>query len=284
MGAKMSTEHLLLVSLLKKLKDDALVLPTLPEVAMRVQEVVGRSDASLKQVAEVIGQDAAISARIIKVANSALYSRGVPAESINSAVSRIGLIQIKSIATSVAMEQLFISTNEMVWEVMDEVWRTSIDVTAAACSMLQMYNKRHSSSRLNFDTLTLAGLVHNIGALPVLTEAEANPHLFTSIDQLRALVRKMQGPLGRAVLKSWDFSTEVMEVVERWADLPYLPDHVTYLDFIRAAAFYTGELRAGTELEQRLGVFVARGLPVTTDDLASDEFMEKFHSIRESYQ
>ncbi|MCS6173447.1 HDOD domain-containing protein [Shewanella baltica] len=280
----MSTEHLLLVSLLKKLKDDALVLPTLPEVAMRVQEVVGRSDASLKQVAEVIGQDAAISARIIKVANSALYSRGVPAESINSAVSRIGLIQIKSIATSVAMEQLFISTNEMVWEVMDEVWRTSIDVTAASCAMLQMYNKRHSTSRLNFDTLTLAGLVHNIGALPVLTEAEAQPHLFTSIDQLRALVRKMQGPLGRAVLKSWDFSTEVMEVVERWADLPYLPDHVTYLDFIRAAAFYTGELRAGTELEQRLGVFVARGLPVTTDDLASDEFMEKFHSIRESYQ
>ncbi|MGL6123784.1 MAG: HDOD domain-containing protein [Shewanella sp.] len=280
----MSTEHLLLVSLLKKLKDDALVLPTLPEVAMRVQEVVGRSDASLKQVAEVIGQDAAISARIIKVANSALYSRGVPAESINSAVSRIGLIQIKSIATSVAMEQLFISTNEMVWEVMDEVWRTSIDVTAAACAMLQMYNKRHSSSRLNFDTLTLAGLVHNIGALPVLTEAEAHPHLFTSIDQLRVLVRKMQGPLGRAVLKSWDFSTEVMEVVERWADLPYLPDHVTYLDFIRAAAFYTGELRAGTELEQRLGVFVARGLPVTTDDLASDEFMDKFHSIKESYQ
>lgn len=280
----MSTEHLLLVGLLKKLKDDALVLPTLPEVAMRVQEVVGRPDASLKQVAEVIGQDAAISARIIKVANSALYSRGIPAESICSAVSRIGLIQIKTIATSVAMEQLFISTNEMVWEVMDEVWRTSIDVTAAACAILQMYNKRRPPTRLNSDTLTLAGLVHNIGALPVLTEAEAHPELFTSIDQLRALVRKMQGPLGRAVLKSWDFAPEVMEVVERWADLPYLPEHVTYLDFIRAAAFYTGELRTGAELEQRLDVFVTRGLPVSADELASDEFMDRFHSIRESYQ
>lgn len=279
----MSTEHLLLVGLLKKLKDDALVLPTLPEVAMRVQEVVSRSDASLKQVAEVIGQDAAISARIIKVANSALYSRGIPAESINSAVSRIGLIQIKSIATSVAMEQLFISTNEMVWEVMDEVWRTSIDVTAAACAILQMYNKRRPS-QLNLDTLTLAGLVHNIGALPVLTEAEAHPELFTSIEQLRSLVRKIQGPLGRAVLKSWDFAPEVMEVVERWADLPYLPDHVTYLDFIRAAAFYTGELRAGADFEQRMDVFVSRGLPVSANDLASDEFMDKFHSIKESYQ
>lgn len=43
----MSTDHLLSVSLLKKLKNDALVLPTLPAVAMRSQEVVGRTDTSL---------------------------------------------------------------------------------------------------------------------------------------------------------------------------------------------------------------------------------------------
>ncbi|MCD8475272.1 MAG: HDOD domain-containing protein, partial [Shewanella fodinae] len=83
----MSTEHQLLVSLLKKLKYDTLVLPTLPEVAIRVQEVMSRQDSSLKQIAEVIGQDAAISARLIKVANSALYSRGVKAENISQAVT-----------------------------------------------------------------------------------------------------------------------------------------------------------------------------------------------------
>ncbi|ASJ96076.1 MULTISPECIES: HDOD domain-containing protein [Shewanella] len=280
----MSSEHQLLVGLLKKLKADALILPTLPEVAMRVQEVVSRPDSSPKQVAEIIGQDAAISARMIKVANSAMYSRGIKAENINAAVTRIGLTQIKAIATSVAMEQLFISTNEMVWEVMDEVWRSSIEVTSAACALLLKYSKTHKQCGLNYDTLTLASLVHNIGALPVLTEAEANPHLFTSIEQLRALVRKMQGPLGRAVLKSWDFSPEVMEVVERWADLPYLPDHVTYLDFVRSAAFYTGELRAGHELEERLDVFVKRGLPVTPEYLGSDEFLDNYHSIKLSYE
>ncbi len=142
----MSTEHQLLVGLLRKLKNDTLVLPTLPEVAMRVQEVVSRPDSSLREVADIIGQDAAISARLIKVANSAFYSRGIPAENINSAVTRIGLAQIKSIATSIAMEQLFISTNEMVWEVMDEVWRTSIDVTAAAGAMLLIYNKTHPAA------------------------------------------------------------------------------------------------------------------------------------------
>ncbi|WP_119968469.1 HDOD domain-containing protein [Shewanella japonica] len=280
----MTTEHQLLVGLLKKLKDDALVLPTLPEVAMRVQEVVAQPDSSLKQVGDIIGQDAAISARIIKVANSALYSRGNKAENISAAVNRIGLIQIKAIVTSVALEQLFISTNEMVWEVMDEVWQTSIEVTASAGAMLAIYNKRHPSKKLDPETLTLAGLVHNIGALPVLSEAETKPDAFTSIEQLRGLVRKMQGPIGRAILKTWDFAPEVMEVVERWADLHYMPESVTYLDFIRSAAYYTGELRAGPELEQRLDIFATRGLPVTPENLESDEFLDVYYSIKQSYQ
>ena len=280
----MTTEHQLLVGLLKKLKDDSLVLPTLPEVAMRVQEVVAQPDTSLKQVGEIIGQDAAISARIIKVANSALYSRGNKAENISVAVNRIGLVQIKSIVTSVALEQLFISTNEMVWEVMDEVWQTSIEVTAAAGALLAIYNKRNPSKKLDPETLTLAGLVHNIGALPVLSEAELKPDAFTSIEQLRGLVRKMQGPIGRAILKTWDFAPDVMEVVERWADLHYVSENVTYLDFIRSAAYYSGELRAGPELEQRLEFFATRGLPVTPEELESDEFLTVYHSIKQSYQ
>ncbi|WP_076543033.1 HDOD domain-containing protein [Shewanella sp. UCD-KL21] len=280
----MTTEHQLLVGLLKKLKDDALVLPTLPEVAMRVQEVVSNPNSSLKQVGDIIGQDAAISARIIKVANSALYSRGNKAENISAAVNRIGLVQIKTIVTSVALEQLFISTNEMVWEVMDEVWQTSIEVTAAAGALLAIYNKRNPNKKLDAETLTLAGLVHNIGALPVLSEAETRPDTFTSIEQLRGLVRKMQGPIGRAILKTWDFAPELMEVVERWADLHYLSEQVTYLDFIRSAAYYSGELRAGPELELRLALFATRGLPVTPEDLESDEFLDVYHSIKQSYQ
>ncbi|GIU18816.1 HDOD domain-containing protein [Shewanella sp. MBTL60-007] len=280
----MSTEHQVLVGLLKKLKSDALVLPTLPEVAMRVQEVAGRDDASLKDVAMIIGQDAAISARVIRIANSALYSRGIPADNLNAAINRIGLMQIKSIATSIAMEQLFISTNQMVWQVMDEVWNSSIDVTSAACAMLQRYNETHPGSNLNYDTMTLAGLVHNIGALPVLTEAEAQPELFDSIELLRSLVKKLQGPLGRAVLSSWEFSPDVMEVVERWADLTYSAERVTYLDFIRAAAFYTGELKAGADLEQRMAVFIERGLPVSTEELTSEKFLETYQSIKASYE
>ncbi|MCF1430680.1 MAG: HDOD domain-containing protein [Shewanella sp.] len=280
----MSVEQQILVGLLRKLKDDTLVLPTLPEAAMQVQEVVDRTDTSLRQVAEIIGHDASMSARLIKVANSALYSRGNKADNINAAVNRIGLTQIRNVANSIAMEQLFISTNEMVWEVMDEVWQTSIDVTAAAGAMLELYQLRHGKGELDRETLSLAGLVHNIGALPVLAEAESHPELFTSVEQLRTVVRKLQGPLGGAVLKSWNFSAPLMEVVERWADLHYLPKRISYVDFIRAAAFYTGELRAGESFEERMPVFVERGLPVSPDELASDTFIQLYESIKQGYE
>ncbi|MBV7314962.1 HDOD domain-containing protein [Shewanella sp. NIFS-20-20] len=280
----MSIEQQLLVRLLRKLKEDTLVLPTLPEVAMRVQEVTSSDSSSLKQVADVIGQDAAITARLIKIANSALYSRGVPVDHIGGAVNRIGLQQIRSIATSIAMEQLFISTNEMVWEVMDEVWQTSINVTAAACAILNKYQAKHGKQSFNIDTMTLAGLVHNIGALPILTEAEADPDLFTDIDKLRQVVRKLQGPIGRSVLSSWEFSDEVTEVVTRWSDLSYCPEKVSYIDFIRAGAFYAGELRAGDHYRQRMDAFVERGLPVTEEELLDDSFVQLYESIRQSYE
>ncbi|MGS0729616.1 HDOD domain-containing protein, partial [Shewanella sp. 0m-11] len=116
------------------------------------------------------------------------------------------------------------------------------------------------------------------------TEAEAQPELFNSIEMLRALVKKLQGPLGRAVLKSWEFSPDVMQVVERWADLTYNSEKLSYLDFIRAAAFYTGELKAGVDLEQRMGFFIERGLPVSTEELTGEQFIEAYQSIKASYE
>ena len=55
---------------------DKLVLPTMPELALRVREVADDHNASIKQLAAVIGTDAALTARIIKVSNSAFYQIG----------------------------------------------------------------------------------------------------------------------------------------------------------------------------------------------------------------
>ena len=65
-------------------------------------------------MSDIIAQDPALSVGMIKVANSALLGRSVKVETINQAVTRIGLRQIKSIATAMAVEQVFVSENKIV--------------------------------------------------------------------------------------------------------------------------------------------------------------------------
>ena len=74
------------------------------------------------EMSDVIAHDPALSARMIKVANSAFLGRSVKVSTLNQAVTRIGLRQIKNIATAMAMEQLFVSKNKFVKEYLSKSW------------------------------------------------------------------------------------------------------------------------------------------------------------------
>jgi len=109
----MGTENALYTILVEKIKNGSLVLPTLPEVALKVRRSADDPEINLNKMSDIIAQDAALSLGMLKVANSALLGRSVKVETVNQAVTRIGLRQIKSIATAMAIEQVFISKNEI---------------------------------------------------------------------------------------------------------------------------------------------------------------------------
>ncbi|MEM0912580.1 MAG: HDOD domain-containing protein, partial [Pseudomonadota bacterium] len=110
----MSTQSALLTILVEKIKNDTLVLPTLPAIALKVRKAADDPDINLNGMSDVIGQDPSLSARMIKISNSAYLGRAVKVESTQQAVTRVGLSQVKNIATALAMEQLFVSKNEIV--------------------------------------------------------------------------------------------------------------------------------------------------------------------------
>lgn len=119
----MSTENALLTILIDRINNDTLVLPTLPEVAIKVRQAVDNNDVNLMQMTDVIAHDPALTARMIKVANSAIMGRSVKVSNLHQAVTRIGLRQIKNIATAMAMEQLFVSNNELIKGYMGKAWQ-----------------------------------------------------------------------------------------------------------------------------------------------------------------
>ena len=107
----MATENALLTILVEKINNDTLVLPTLPAIALKVRRAADDPDINLNAMADVISQDPSLSARMIKISNSAYLGSTVKVTSAQQAVTRIGLRQIKNISTALAMEQLFVSKN-----------------------------------------------------------------------------------------------------------------------------------------------------------------------------
>lgn len=193
-------------SILSDLANDRLTLPTLPEVAIKVRETVDDDNASISDVAQIIETDAALSARIIQVANSSLYRGLSPADTVQKAVMRMGLNTVKNLATSLVMKQLFQATHPVVDRYLRNAWKQSTDVAALSAMIAKHYTNLESGSAL------LAGLTHSIGLSPILVSAESDPELLNNSVALELLLKESAPIVGAGILRKWDFSEALVNV------------------------------------------------------------------------
>ena len=77
----MGAENALYTILIEKIKQDALVLPTLPKIALNVRQAAGDADISLGKMSDIT-DDAALSLGLLKVANSVVFGREIKVESV----------------------------------------------------------------------------------------------------------------------------------------------------------------------------------------------------------
>ncbi len=267
----MSTQNALLTILVEKINNDTLVLPTLPAIALKVRKAADDPDINLNGMADVIGQDPSLSARMIKISNSAFMGRAVKVTSTQQAVTRVGLSQVKNIATALAMEQLFVSKNEIVKKYMASKWIQITDLVGNAMATLITYQKRTKNKSLSLDTLTLSALIADIGALPVLTEAERHDSVFANPTFLDVAIDKLAGRIGTSIMQRWQFNEVFIETADKWRKLDYTPQSLSYIDFIRVGAALSNQI---DESEQALSLGQQRGVFSDISELQSDEFVE----------
>jgi HD-like signal output (HDOD) protein len=271
-GRNMSTQNALLTILVEKINNDTLVLPTLPAIALKIRAAADDPDINLHAMGDVIAKDPSLSARMIKIANSAYMGRAIKVSSVGQAVTRIGLRQIKNIATAMAMEQLFVSKNDVVGLYMKREWESTIEVVANSMAALQLYIKRTKDRKMSIDSMALSALVYDIGVLPILTEAERHEEVFASPTFLEDAIDKVSNRIGGSIMRSWGFNESFIDVVENWKDLSVLPDELSYIDFVRVGAALGGRLE--NKKDAVFNLAMQRGL---VDDIAvfsSDEFNE----------
>ena len=76
-GSHMPAQNALLTILVEKIRTDTLVLPSLPEIALKIRKMADDPNVNLAKMSDMISHDPALSARIMKIANSAFVGRGV---------------------------------------------------------------------------------------------------------------------------------------------------------------------------------------------------------------
>ncbi len=253
------------------LSKDELELPTLPEVALRIRETAEQEDVSIKDLADVIGEDPGLSAQVIRIANSPLYRGVSEAGTVQMAISRLGMDFTRNLTTGLAMQQMFQATNDVIDRKLRSVWNHATQVAAISSALAR------NCTRLKPDLATLAGLTHNIGVLPVLTWAEEHGRLHDSIS-LDAVVEKLQGQLGTLILTKWEFPAELLCVPEEHNKYDRQRDKADYADVVMVANLqsYVGTNHPNTELDwhaisafQRLGLDPDVSL-TEVDELAAD--------------
>jgi HD-like signal output (HDOD) protein len=193
-------------SIIDDLENERLPLPTLPEVAIKVRETVDDENSSITDVAQIISTDAALSARIIQVANSALYRGLSTAENVQTAVMRMGLNTVKTLATSLVMKQLFQATHPVIDQYLRSAWKQSTDVAALSSMIAKHY------TNLEADSALLAGLTHSIGFSPILVKAEDDSELLSNPAKLRALLQELYPIVGAKIMENWGFSESLIAV------------------------------------------------------------------------
>lgn len=223
-------------------ENDSLVLPSLPEVVSKVRNAVEDENSTAETVANALSQDVSLSARLIQVVNSPLYRSLEPIDDLQTAVTRLGVVLVRDLVMNLAIKQIFQSTSAVLAKKFRTVWHASVDV-AAICHMMA-----RSMSDISREQALLAGLVHNIGALPILRLAENDDGLFHDNAALNAIVDELQGPVGELILTSWNFSDSLVVMVKHCHDLDYTDDKGAHLlDLVQVAL-----LQGGFITDQRL--------------------------------
>ncbi|MFZ6675530.1 HDOD domain-containing protein [Undibacterium sp. Xuan67W] len=189
-------------------------LPTLPAVVMELLNNIDKEDLDVQDIAQKVNRDMALTAKTLRYANSAYYSTMVKVGTIPQAISLLGIDAFKQIVMTAALSGCFPENNCDGFS-HKEFWRHSNAVAIAA----KILAKRLS---FNLDLAFTAGLLHDIGALVLVTNHPAqyssciayrNEHQLTQIDAEQHLLEVDHAQVGEALAKEWQFSDAMIKAI-----------------------------------------------------------------------
>lgn len=204
-------------------------LITLPDVYLKIDRLLNNPKSSTTDIASVVSQDPSFTARLLRVANSALYKVSSGIDSVPKALAVIGISHTRSLALSMSVAKSFQGLpNDLVS--MENFWRHSQFCALAARKLAQ------EARRCDPDTLFTAGLLHDIGELIIFNQLpdQAKEALLMVLDSQEELTvseceKQVMGfdhaDVGGELARQWCLPSVLVECIAHHHDVAAAQQH-----------------------------------------------------------
>ncbi len=180
-----------------------LQMPVLPDIAFKLRKAI-EQDADIGKIVKIINLDAALSAKLIQVANSPFYHTVNPTTNCQAAITRIGLNSTNNIITSISLNGLFKTKHKELDALAQNYWKQSIQISALSFTLAKLLEYKDTEEAL------LAGLTCNIGVIPFLKFADEMQDF--DLAEVKSALPFVTGALSAHVLGEWNFPDKLRQL------------------------------------------------------------------------
>lgn len=213
------------------------VFPTHFDAAFRLRKALQNPDLPLSRIAQIVSVESLVAARLMQLANSALYSPdGVPARNLPAAISRLGVDLVRTAALAIAMGQILRAKEMVVFsDLTRDLWEHSLRTAAAARVLARTH------TQVNPDDALLAGLVRDLGAFYMLYRAAQYPELRSRPDSVKFLIIQWHESIGVTLLNALGMPEDIVHATLGHDQLPLVPTTLrTLADIVQVSNILAG--------------------------------------------
>ena len=197
-------------------------LPTMPEIASKILNMVNNPEVSFKDVAEEISKDQSMTTNILKLCNSAYFSRGKEITSIDRAIVSIGIKELTGIIMVIAAKPVldkFVIGYDLG---KGELWKQGLMVANLAKKIALLKNRKDIA-----DVVFTGGIIHNVGKTviaiyvqstykDILNEVKTKSMTFNEAE--KSIMGYSHQEISEKILEKWNFPAVLKAIVRYYTE------------------------------------------------------------------